>query len=357
MPQETVGYVELEWTCVHCGTKNAGTKQTCGECGAPMSDSQKFELPVQQTLITDKDVIAKAETGPDINCPYCGTRNVAGSTKCSHCSGELTSATAREKGDLLGAFQSAPQPDIKCRYCGTMNTASGKKCKTCGSALAAEPTPATPAAPAGPAAKLGLLPIIIIACVVVACLAFFIMSSRTSDTIGVVNGSSWQLRVNILEMRPVQREDWRDRIPQGASIGNCREEVRRTQDQPAPRSQKVCGTPYTVDQGTGVGKVVQDCQYNVLDDICKYNVNEWVIIDAIVAKGNDAKPSWPDPQLSQSQRLGNREEAYQVTFAANDTIYTYTPRDAQEYAQFTPGSRWTLKVNALGGITDISPAP
>ena len=22
MPQETVGYVELEWTCVHCGTKN-----------------------------------------------------------------------------------------------------------------------------------------------------------------------------------------------------------------------------------------------------------------------------------------------------------------------------------------------
>ena len=114
MPQETVGYVELEWTCVHCGTKNEGTKQTCGGCGAPMSDSQKFELPAQQTLITDKDVIAKAETGPDIICPYCGTRNVAGSPKCSHCSGDLTGATAREKRQSLGL---GPQAHLRSDRC------------------------------------------------------------------------------------------------------------------------------------------------------------------------------------------------------------------------------------------------
>lgn len=355
MTQETVGYVELEWTCRHCGTRNAGTKQTCGGCGAPMSDSQKFDMPGQQTLITDKELIAKGEAGPDIHCPYCGTRNKADAAKCSHCSGDLTSAEARAKGEVLGAFSSAPQPEVKCRYCGTLNSAATVKCKNCGSALALEQKPVAVAA-AKPAGKLGILPLVIIGIVIVGCIAMFALTSQTTDTVGVVNGLTWQRRINILEQRPVQKEDWRDRVPAGASLGNCREEVRRTQDDPAPRSQKVCGTPYTLDQGTGVGKVVQDCRYNVLDDMCQYSVNEWIIVDAVVAEGSDANPQWPNPQLNTARRLGNREETYRVTFSANDKTYVLTPRDQAEFAQFVPGSRWTLKVNALGSITSYTPA-
>lgn len=355
MPQETVGYVELEWTCVHCGTKNPGTHQTCTGCGAPMSDSQKFELPAQQKTITDKGLIEKAEAGPDIHCPYCGTRNVATATKCVHCGGDLTGGAARAKGQVLGAFTSAPQPDIKCRYCGTMNPADGKKCKTCGSALAREPAPATPAAKATPS-KLGVLPIVIIGLMIVACLAFAVLSSRTTETIGTVRSVAWERSIAVLEQRPVTREDWRDNIPAGAKVGTCRQEIRRTQDEPATNAQKVCGTPYTIDEGTGVGKVVQDCVYNVYDDYCEYATQQWVVTDAVVAEGEDNNPNWPSPNLNASQRAGERTESYRVVFSANDKTYTYTPRSADEYAQFTPGSRWTLKVNALGSVTSAQPA-
>jgi DNA-directed RNA polymerase subunit RPC12/RpoP len=355
MPQETVGYVELEWTCVHCGTKNDGTRQTCSGCGAPMSDSQKFDLPSQQKLITDKDILSKAEAGPDIHCPYCGTRNPAGSTKCSHCGGDLTGAAVRTSGEVMGAFQSAPQPDIKCRYCGTMNPADAKKCKTCGSALVS-PVAAAPAVKALASGGIGLIPIVVIGLLVVACISFFVLSARTSDAVGIVRSLTWQRSISILEQRPVTHENWRDKVPAGAKLGTCQQQVRRTQDQPAPNAQKVCGTPYTVNQGNGAGKVVEDCRYNIMDDYCEYTSAEWLRVDAVVAQGTDSNPHWPTPNLTAAQRTGNKDESYQVTFSAGDKTYTYTAHDATEFARFTPGSKWTLKVNGLGNVTSVSPA-
>ena len=44
MPQETVGYVKLEWTCKRCGSKNPGTTRICAACGNVMSEADKFDL-------------------------------------------------------------------------------------------------------------------------------------------------------------------------------------------------------------------------------------------------------------------------------------------------------------------------
>ncbi len=356
MPQETVGYVELEWTCVHCGTKNEGTRQTCSGCGAPMSDSQKFQQAGRETLITDKDLLAKAEQGPDIHCPYCGTRNPAGTAKCTHCGGDLTGATAREHGEVLGALKSEPQPEVKCGFCGTMNPADAKRCRKCFSPLGSAPAPAPAAATPAPSRKIGILPIAVIAVLVVACIALFALMTRTSDTTGTVNAVSWQRSIDVLQPQPVSHQNWRDQIPSGAQIGACTREVRRTQDNPAPGAQKVCGTPYTIDQGNGLGKVVQDCRYNIPDDYCRYTTVEWVRVNAVVARGNDLKPVWPTVNTSSSQRAGSQTESYQVTFIAGDKTYTYSPRSAQEYARFTPGSHWTLQVNSLGGVNTVARA-
>ena len=355
MPQETVGYVELEWTCVHCGTKNPGTAQTCTGCGAPMGDSEKFNLPSQQKLITDKDALSKAQAGADIHCPWCGTRNVAGATKCVHCGGDLTGGEARAKDIVLGAFDATAKPDVKCPYCGTLNPASAMKCSKCGGALQTPPAP-TPQAAAKPKSGIGLIPIIVIGLVIVACAAIFTLSVRTSDAVGTVQSLSWQRSITILEQRPVQHENWRDQVPSGAKLGACRQEVRRTQDDPAPNAQKVCGTAYTEDQGNGTGKVVQDCRYNVMDNFCEYTTNVWMRVDAVVAKGSDANPQWPTPNLSAVQKAGSKSESYEVTFDASGKTYRYSPNDAQEYAQFTTGSKWTLKVNGLGDVTSATPA-
>jgi hypothetical protein len=171
----------------------------------------------------------------------------------------------------------------------------------------------------------------------------------------VVEGVNWERSLEVLEQQPVKHEGWKDMIPSGASIGQCRDEVRRVQAEPAPGAEEVCGTPYSVDQGNGVAKVVQDCEYRIYEDYCAYIVDEWVVTDVLRLDGNDLSPQWPAFSFSNEQREGQRSESYQVIFTVGSESYTYTVSDPQEFSQFTPGSQWLLEVNGFGGVTGLQP--
>ncbi|MCA9956683.1 MAG: hypothetical protein KC434_18265, partial [Anaerolineales bacterium] len=71
--------------------------------------------------------------------------------------------------------------------------------------------------------------------------------------------------------------------------------------------------------------------------------------------GDDFSPEWPNPTLSQDQRLGEETETYEVYFATDGRSYTYRPDDLSEYTQFTEGSRWILEVNALNNVRSVTP--
>ena len=355
MTQETVGYVQLEWTCKRCGSKNPGTQKTCANCGNPMSEQDQFELPSQQQLITDEDELKKARLGPDIHCKYCGARNPADAKNCKQCGADLTEGAKRAAGRVMGAFESAPVPDVKCPACGTLNPANAVKCKQCGSPMVAEKPAAQPARPATPTLSPGLIVLAVLA--LVACVAFFILATRTSDTTARVESVQWERAIEIVALRPVERADWADLIPAQAQVGQCSERVRHTQPEPAPNADKICGTPYTIDEGSGVGKVVQDCVYEVKDRWCSYTQPEWVVIDAVVAQGGDLQPKWPVLGLLADQREGGRSERYEVVFDADGKEYRYSIGTAEDFARFAVGSRWTLKVSGLGGVTDVQPAP
>ncbi len=356
MPQETVGYVNLEWTCKRCRSKNPGTTKICASCGNVMSETDKFELPTQQELIKDEAVIAQAERGPDITCKYCGARNPADAKNCSQCSADLTEGLARKSGEVLGAFSAEKKPDVKCPYCGEMNPATALKCSKCAGSLAARPVDQAKTPPAVPA-RVNRVPLFIgIGVLVVAVILCGLLFFRTGDTSAAVQSVQWQRAIEIMEERPVQHETWRDRVPSGAALGACELKVRGTQNEPAPNSEKICGTPYTVDTGTGVGKVVQDCQYEVKDDWCAYTQLEWTAVDSVVLKGTDANPQWPPVNLSAEQREGNREEAYVVFFSSDGKDYQMTVTSATELAKYVVGSRWKLKINALGGVVSAEPA-
>lgn len=350
MPQETVGYVNLEWTCKRCGSKNLGTTKICSSCGNVMSETDKFELPAQLELIKDEAVIAKAERGPDVTCQYCGARNAADAKTCSQCSADLTQATARQSGEVLGAFSDEKKPDVKCPYCGAMNPATALKCSNCAGSLAARPVDQAKAPPTTPA-KVNRLPLFIgIGVAVVAIILCGLLFFRTTDTSAAVRAVQWQRAIEIMEERSVQHETWRDQIPSGVAVGACELKVRGTQDEPAPNSEKICGTPYTVDTGTGAGKVVQDCQYEVKDDWCAYTQLEWTVVDSVVLKGADANAEWPTANLRADQREGDRQESYVVFFSSDGKEYQLTVASAGDLVKYVVGSRWKLKVNALGGV-------
>jgi len=360
--QKTVGYVELEWTCQRCGTRNPGTVKTCQSCGAAMAQEDKFELPAEAKLITDPAKLVSAERGPDIHCPDCGARNVAGAPKCTQCGGPLTEGQARAAGQVLGAHQTGPVPDVQCPFCGTLNPASAVKCSKCGGALLKAPAPA-PAAPAAPAKGMSRWAIILAVLGVVICIGAIVLitslTGRTTDTLATVQSVAWERSIPVLEQRPVKHEDWQDELPAGVQKGDCSKKLRKTQDEPAPGAEEVCGTPYTKDQGSGVGKVVQDCKYNIYDQWCSYTLLEWQVVSQLRAAGNDLNPQWPQMTLTANQRAGEKPvEKYQVVFKLEDKAETkqYTPDNADEFAQYAVGSAWTLKINGLGHVTEASPA-
>ena len=149
---------------------------------------------------------------------------------------------------------------------------------------------------------------------------------------------------------------WREQLPAGAEIVGCEKQVFQTVDQPVAGAREVCGTPYVVDTGTGFGKVQQDCQYQVLEDYCRYRAMEWVAAPAIVLEGRDFNPRWPAANLGSNQRAGGQTEEYTIVFRTNDRDYTYSTRSLEEYLKLAQGTRWKLTINGFGQITSIDPA-
>ncbi len=353
MARKTIGYTELEWTCPSCGTRNPGTANLCTNCQAPMPTDVQFEQAAEDKLITDAARIEAAKGGPDIHCPFCGARNTATATTCVQCMADLTEGVKREKGQVIGAHRAKPAPDVACPACGTMNPASATTCQQCGASLAetrAKPAPA----PAAPAGNPNLVWIIggVVGFIVLACIAFFVLANRTEDVVGTVSDVQWVYTIAIEELRPVEREAWQDELPSGAEVLSCSEEVRSTQSNPAPNSVEVCGTPYTVDTGTGVGEVVQDCEYQVYDDLCRYTVEEWQAVDQVQLTGNDLNPRWPEFRPVAGQREGDRRTNYVIVFRTDGDTYEYEASES-EFNQAEIGSEWILKINTFNQVTEI----
>ncbi len=133
--RRTLGYIQNEWTCPNCGTRNKGGDKTCTNCGAPQPENVKFELPSEQKFVSDEAALKAAHEGPDIHCPFCGTRNPASAKTCSQCGGDLTGAKARQAGRVMQAPPVAQAKVIKCDNCGTENPSANAICSKCGSPL------------------------------------------------------------------------------------------------------------------------------------------------------------------------------------------------------------------------------
>lgn len=361
MTKESLGYVELEWICPFCNTRNRGRAKVCANCGAAQPKDVKFEQAAEDTLVTDAAGLEMAKTGPDIHCPFCGTRNPGNAVKCSRCGGDLTEGERRESGQVLGAQQTEPAPDVACQFCGTLNKATNVKCTNCGAPLgkAVRPTPA--AAPKPTPAKTNPSLLIIggvVLLLICGALAFFLMRGLQTDTqVARVSNLNWTRSIVVLGYAPVSRSNWADQIPGDADVNSCSERERGRSAFPTGNSEQVCGTPYVVDQGSGFGEMVQDCEYIVYDDYCSYTVIELQPVGVVEESGSDLNPFWPETRLNQDQQLGERRETYEITFNVDGESVVYETTDANTYARFQPGSEWALEINGFGDIVDIQPAP
>jgi len=355
MTQKELGYVELEWTCKHCGTINPGMKRVCTNCGAPISEEDKFELPEQQELITDKEKLDEAKKGPAIQCPYCNVLNPAGTTLCIQCGGDIQAGLARQAGEVLGAYKSDAVPDKPCPFCSQPVKANAQRCPNCGGSLvdAIKPASTPTSIPKKTPIWLIVGGIVLGVLCFASLIAYIVMNNRTNNVTAKVSDLSWQLSIDILEERPVKKSAWSKDVPSQAQDVTCEDKYKETSNSPVPNATEVCGTPYTIDVGSGAGKVVQDCEYYVYASYCNFSVLDWTVIDTVVAQGTDNSPQWPMVNLQTGQQEGNRHEAYQVSFDADGQTYSYNPVDMAEFSQFDIASQWVLAINTFDKIKDV----
>jgi hypothetical protein len=350
--RRTLGYIQNEWTCPNCDTRNKGGVKTCVNCGAPQPENVKFELPSEQKMVTDKESIQAAQAGADIHCGFCGTRNPATAKTCSQCGADLTEGKARESGRVMTA--PPPQPKIiKCDNCGTDNPGGNSLCSNCGSPLPKTVTPSiAPQARAGvglgnlTAPKKtnwmligGILGAVALCCVVIGALFFFPSKSVQATVVDV----HWQTSVPLQEIQAVDYSNEAGNPPSGAYNVSCHDE-----------SRDVC-EQRTIDRGNGYSEVVEEC-HTETQQYCSYTVDEWTTIQTYTLDGNDLQPIYDDPSISSGQRLGEESEELTVTFSTADGEQeTYSPGTTSEFQQFTIGSTWTLKMNALGSVIGVEP--
>ncbi|MFW5713334.1 MAG: double zinc ribbon domain-containing protein [Brevefilum sp.] len=331
MARKTLGFVPLIWKCPFCETQNPGPIKSCTSCGAPQPEDVDFMTVDEEefNFIKDEALIRMAKAGPDIHCPYCGTRNPGTAELCSHCGGDLSMGGKLRKAGIRVENVSVEE----------------------------QPPPVHAPTPEKKRSRSFVIFAIIGG---IACLAAFVVLMflilKTDDITGTVTDVAWERSIAIEAYQTVTEQAWWDEVPEDAEVLSCEEEYRTTSDEFQPNATEVCGTPYVEDTGTGVGEVVQDCTYEVYDDYCEYETMAWVVIDTATASGQDLDPYWPSPSLTTQQQLGERDEDYTIIFQADGTQYTYETSNSELFLQAEPESSWVLKVNQFNTVQSIEPA-
>lgn len=340
-------FVELEWVCPNCNSRNKGSKKTCENCGAPQPDNVKFQRASDEKLVTDEKSLEAAKAGADIHCGFCGTRNPGNAVTCSQCGGDLKEGKARQAGQVLQAAAPAPKV-IVCANCGAENPGSARMCKECGAPIhqaaapSVVPTPPSAAPASAPKKKVNVwifaaIGAFFLICCVAAVMLFAIPSKSVKGTVADLQ---WQTSVPVQEVQAVNYSNERGSAPSGAYNVSC-----NTED------QEVCEEK-TVDQGNGFAEVVKEC-HTESEQYCDYTVDEWKTIQTYTLDGNDNYPVYENPSLVSDQRLGTATQTLTVVFNIPNGQKNYSTDSVSEFQQFEIGSTWTLKMNAMGGVMGV----
>jgi len=346
--KQSKGFIELEWICPNCNSRNRGPDKTCVNCGAAQPEKVQFYAPAEAKLIQDENAKKLANVGPDIHCGFCGTRNPGNATACSQCGGDLKEGRARQTGKEMQ--REAPVAQVKCTNCGTDNPSTRTMCVQCGAPLpragqaqVAQAKPGT-AAPGAGSAKKRAVPWLaiggVVACLVIICIAAIALLAPSKSVSATVDSVYWQTSVPVQEVQAVRYNDEAGSPPSDAYDVSCQTDTRQ-----------VC-VDKTIDRGNGYAEVVTEC-HDETQESCSYTVDEWTTIETYTLDGSDLSPIYAEPSITVDQRIGNQTVTFTVYFFGDGETYEYHPEDLFEFQQFSIGSSWTLRLNALGVVVSV----
>ncbi len=95
----------------------------------------QFEQPIKEDVLQNAEEIERAKSGPDRYCAYCGQRNPGTAETCGICGADLSEGTDRNHGQTYHVGTNQTEETTRCSVCGTENPVERLSCQSCGSPL------------------------------------------------------------------------------------------------------------------------------------------------------------------------------------------------------------------------------
>jgi hypothetical protein len=355
---------EGRWRCPRCNRENLGRDLACQGCGDPRGDDVKFYLPEEAPEVADEQLVARARSGADRLCEFCGASNPADAKVCSGCGAPLTE---RQRQEVVLPVQ-PPSPALP---------------------LASAQPPSGPAPPPPVAAKpdsepsrgakigcLGCLGALLLAGV-----AFLAGSLWQRDAAVAVTGVSWRRSFDTERQVTSTRTAWKDQLPSGARVLSSRQAQRSTRQvqvgttagTETERYQAKVGSEKvkvgTRDLGNGFFEDVYEerpvyetrtRERNVTKPVYRdepvyatevtYQVDEWQLVRTARAEGADLEPRWPGLEAGERERAGSRKEEYRAFFSGPGGKRFSTTVTGAAFSRYPVGSRHRARVDLFGKL-------
>jgi hypothetical protein len=377
---------ELVWTCEHCGFQNLGRYKNCQKCGAPQSKDTKFHRPSDGPKeVTDPRLVQMAMNGPDVHCPYCGTRNPNGARLCSQCGGELRGGKIRETGDVdtkedEGVYHGEYKPpdeedenaEVDQVFAAPPPTSYPRQRYTPVQQSILESTNNT------------LLTNIGIGAIVVLLVGIFIWYAymkwfKVTEVPVTLNSFSWKTEIHIGEIFTYHEGGWS--IPPGGRKTGSEERFtgRYYQKQvceqvSVPKSEQyVCGET-CVDLGNGFENcsdrmctrnwTEMETQCHQEDDYSRpiyetwyfYDIDRWTQTRTVTASSLDNEPYWPEFNLAPGESEGDRTVMFVVNYTdelgETHTLTSYNPTDWDWFVSLSENQVCYADRNGFGDLND-----
>ena len=318
------------WDCPYCGTVGiSGTERICPGCGRPRGTEVTFYMK-------DKtEYIDKKEGGPDWLCSFCETLNSGQDTVCKSC-GATREESQKNYFDL--------HPERREQLTGeeAMESSTEKKKKEIQNLTDEKVNAASPGTRSGKRN-----PLIFALPVLLLFLIFFVLPLGSKKA--SITGFAWYRSTAIETNTRMEESGWT--LPQDATLIKEKKEVHHYNQildhyQDVQKTREVVVGSHTEvtgykDNGDGsfeeITEEVPDYEtetYTEKEPVYVpvpvyatkyyYEIYRYQVTDHAAASGQDHQAVWPDYNLNQDQREGEKEEDYYFTIKAKKKEYIYS---------------------------------
>ena len=351
------------------------------------------------------------------DCPYCGSQGIGGDTAvcpaCGRARGDVKFYMKdHREGETLEADQRAEieyvdeekakyinkNPDWYCSFCNTLNSDNAKFCTSCGASRensesnyfemlkkkqAQDQKRAVHTEPAV-APKKSRRPMLLLLVFLLAIVGIFayMNSNKTKGDLQITS-FDWVRRIAVEQNQQFSESDWT--LPTGAELTDQRQEYHHSdtvlshyESVEVEKSRQVLDhydTYYTYeDMGNGFYEEIpherpvyrteyytETEQQPVYVQVPRYqtkyyyNIWRWKQVRVEEASGQDQQPAWPELDLAEDEREGERSERYRFTVVDKDGQSTTYRLAEADWSQLHPGDNLFITAKRNGAdayITD-----